>query len=150
MKIYSAGIFTLLVLSAQLLVCLSCDDGWSEHNGHCYYVQDEKMNFVDAQCACNANDAYLVKMDDQAESDFVTGLISDTVWIGTRRAVVDCGCSKWFMIHGLTQAVFTSWSPSEPNNSGGTEHCVEIRICNNLWNDQTCSDELKSVCEKAN
>ncbi|XP_070548000.1 perlucin-like protein isoform X1 [Ptychodera flava] len=150
MKITSAVIVTLLVLSAHLLVCLCCDDGWSEYNGHCYYYEEEEMNFVDAQCACKANDAYLVKLDDQAESDFVTGIITENTWIGTRRALTDCDCAKWFMIHDLTEVPFTSWSPDEPNNSGGTENCVEIWMKDYLWNDRTCSLERKSMCEKEN
>ncbi|XP_070551218.1 hepatic lectin-like [Ptychodera flava] len=147
MTIFSASIFTLLFLGAHLILCSCCEDGWTEHSGHCYYVEQGKMTFDDAQCACNANDAYLVKLDNQAETDFVTGLLKDTFWIGTRRACVGGDSNIWLMIHDLTEATFTSWSPHEPNNSGGNENCVEIRT-SNLWNDLECSDELKSVCER--
>ncbi|XP_070547030.1 perlucin-like protein [Ptychodera flava] len=148
MKIPSACLVTLLVLSAHLLVCLCCDDGWSEYNGHCYYFEEDKMGFDDAQCACNANGAYLVKLDDQDESDFVTGtMMSDSTWIGTRRGIVDSGCSKWFMIHDMSEVPFTNWSPDEPNNDGD-ENCVEIRTSDYLWNDLSCTHGMKSVCEK--
>ena len=40
---------------------------------------------------------------------------------------------------------FRRWSPEEPNNENGGEHCVEM-YDNGLWNDVGCHNLIKAVC----
>ncbi|XP_070546868.1 perlucin-like protein [Ptychodera flava] len=143
MKIHQAGILVFLAMSSTLV--MSCDYGWSEYNGHCYYVEPNEMDFKEAQYACYNQGAYLTKVTDQAESDFVNGLSTDNAWIGIRRG---CGCENWALVYDSSLVLFTDWGEGEPNNDLGDEDCVEARVITSKWNDLACHRKLKSICEK--
>ena len=45
-----------------------------------------------------------------------------------------------------TPVQFTKWSPSEPNNAGGNEDCVEYNTYTNAWNDNSCYITNAFIC----
>jgi hypothetical protein len=45
---------------------------------------------------------------------------------------------------------YDNWAPSEPNNHLGSEYCVQTRPgewWEGRWNDISCNEESKSICE---
>ncbi len=47
--------------------------------------------------------------------------------------------------------LFRFWFKGEPDNYDGDEDCIELnyeRKTLNSWNDRSCSDKIKGVCEK--
>ena len=70
------------------------------------------------------------------------------VWIGVYR-------KSGTMFHevGGEEIFFKNWEPSEPNNSGGQENCVELRdlpyfTITGGWNDRPCSIDRHYVCQR--
>ncbi|MEM6966530.1 MAG: lectin-like protein, partial [Bacteroidota bacterium] len=53
-----------------------------EFNGHKYYLSNDISRPVDAQANAEANNGYLVVINDQAENDFIQQNISELVYIG--------------------------------------------------------------------
>ena len=52
----------------------------------------------------------------------------------------------------LALSNFRYWDEGEPNDTGGKEDCVEIRVRGDPlrnWNDGTCNFEQIYICEKA-
>lgn len=43
---------------------------------------------------------------------------------------------------------YTNWGPTEPNNEGGNEHCIDLYSnINYKWNDHSCVKERYFICE---
>jgi hypothetical protein len=43
--------------------------------------------------------------------------------------------------------VYENWNDNEPNNCGDNENCV-LASPNGKWNDLTCTDGRRTICEK--
>lgn len=77
----------------------------------------------------------------------------DMIWLGAHNMFEQNG---WVTVEGETlgSSGYVDWSkgcdgyPPEPNNIGGTEHCLALYSkCQGL-NDYTCSARFPFVCEK--
>uniref|UniRef100_A0A182QWB7 C-type lectin domain-containing protein n=1 Tax=Anopheles farauti TaxID=69004 RepID=A0A182QWB7_9DIPT len=42
---------------------------------------------------------------------------------------------------------YTNWASTEPNNHGGTEHCMRMEYTSGKWYDLSCDLSLYYVCE---
>ncbi|KAM8755146.1 C-type mannose receptor 2-like isoform 2-T4 [Acanthopagrus schlegelii] len=71
---------------------------------------------------------------------------SQFAWIGLYD---DLDSWRWSLsdtrIYKDGETEFRRWSPKEPNNENGGEHCVEM-YDNGLWNDVGCHKLTKAVC----
>ena len=126
----------------------ACEENWHMYNGHCYYIEEDIMSFARARAGCLSKGADLAIVNDQEESDFLKGILSEGnwAWIGLRDVTRN---GNWQWIDG-SMATFVDWVPGEPNNfEGNQENCVHIRMeTNGQWNDWACWGEIKSICEK--
>lgn len=43
--------------------------------------------------------------------------------------------------------VYSNWSPNQPDNFKGIEHCVHVYPNGQKWNDIPCGDNYFYVCE---
>ena len=70
-------------LRTQSLVSGSCDPGWVLYGSECYFNNQEKLNWTDANQACITMHASLASIHSKEENDFIhylTGGVSS--WIG--------------------------------------------------------------------
>ncbi|KAL1261850.1 hypothetical protein QQF64_007115 [Cirrhinus molitorella] len=105
------------------------------------------MTWKDAEVTCLDHGGNLASVHSHGEHDFIKGLVksSKTFWIGGFDAVSE---GTWFWSDG-SKMKFTLWSPTEPNNQGGVEHCIETNFrAKGLWNDQKCTNKLTFVCAR--
>ncbi|GAB1609881.1 hypothetical protein Ahia01_001274000 [Argonauta hians] len=134
-----------------------CPKGWIYRPGSnsCYLITTIiRRPWVEAQLACQANEGYLLKIDDEKERHWILGEIgkiqstdasrTSEWWLGLndREKVM-----KWVWTDGTPvsqKAVI--WNDHEPNNWGGAEWCAEI------WghglNDKSCSIVQAYICER--
>lgn len=64
-------------------------------------------------------------------------------WIGGYRDVHDL--FRWTESNQIVN--YTNWSPSNPDNHGGNERCVEVNQ-DGFWNDLICKTRIPYICEK--
>ena len=68
-------------------------------------------------------------------------------YIGLFRVSESLGHSAFNTVRG-TKPSHSHWLEGEPNNHGGHEDCVEIRIIDGKWNDFPCTGySLHFICE---
>ncbi|KAI8508647.1 hypothetical protein Bbelb_137460 [Branchiostoma belcheri] len=142
----------------------ACQNGWSEHNSHCYKLMKDKAGWFVARSRCTNHGAYLVTINDSRENKFITSLILGApvgkfpqVWMGlhkTRR--------QWQWIDGsLLKYNYKNWAPGQPDNGLVTrEKCAGVYNKNGKnwifgkkrykgqWNDAPCGSRHLYVCEK--
>jgi hypothetical protein len=111
-----------LVLLALVFVASAAHatviSGPFEYNGHDYYVL-APQSWWDAEAEALTLGGHLAAINDQAEQDFVYGLIEGTVaphWIGFTDEDVE---GEWIWTND-NWVLYTNWSePFEPSNTGG-------------------------------
>jgi hypothetical protein len=109
-----------------------------------YVVCDEPASWLDAAATCQALGMQLAKVETAAENTFLYDTLgSGDYWIGLTDVDDE---NDWFWQDGEALS-FLDWGQGEPNNSGGIEHCGEIRAGDRDWNDQSCASSQAFVCE---
>ena len=84
-------------------------------------------------------------LNSQDEHQFVVTKVAQNTWIGLHRDPGDK--SRWLWVDG-SYAIYNNWGVGEPNDSGGTEDCVELfRPPQWKWNDINCDSRLSYICE---
>jgi cysteine-rich repeat protein len=117
-------------------------------NGHCYRVFSIAVPWKTAEESCQAwggapDLGHLVSIADTGEQMFVSGLITDSAWIGGNDIAVE-GDYTWT---DGTPWMFEQWAPNEPNGST-KENCVFMRTTGD-WDDHDCAYMWPSyVCER--
>ncbi|XP_017948241.1 hepatic lectin-like [Xenopus tropicalis] len=123
-----------------------CDSDWKGFDGNCYYIVTTKKAWTDARAACKLKNSDLVIINSEREQNFLSSItdMSD-FWIGLK-GNTDKNEWRWVdgTIHKLSEGF---WLKGEPNNSGGQEDCVHMRV-QKKWNDIVCSNQYKAICEK--
>nr|XP_039250734.1 LOW QUALITY PROTEIN: macrophage mannose receptor 1-like [Styela clava] len=133
--------------------CGSADDGtWIEYDGWCYLFNDFEMtNFHAAEDTCMTNGGHLISLHSHNEQSFVTGQLKTfnrtiRFWIGMQEFG---GVDGEFVWLDGTPIDFVNWNPGEPNDTKGSEQCVEILQRNGKWNDGNCALEIAGyICKK--
>ena len=114
-----------------------------------YFVCSSPLSWDDAKVACEGVGQALVHLEDQAENDFVAGLLSSASWIGASDVAAE-GEWRWCDDDALfwsgdaagTAGGFESWGSGEP----GADNCARMGVGGN-WSAAACSDVLPYVCE---
>jgi hypothetical protein len=108
-----------------------------------YRYYDMTRTWTQARDICVADGAHLVVIDDADENAYVRSLSSRILWIGLNDRAVE-GRFVWVTGAPVT---YTNWQSGEPNDYGlSGEDCVEM-YTSGLWNDESCGDSLRFVCE---
>ena len=136
--------------SATCVRCATCTGVADPATGHCYTLVETTRARAAAQADCAAGGGHLVALDRPGEWAVVAPLWTSpfaATWIGLVRAVD--GQNQWAWESGAPYEVAAaSWNPGEPNDSGGTEDCVEAGGAEGRWNDLACGNARRAICER--
>eukprot|EP00964_Phaeocystis_antarctica_P054976 scaffold32325_cov65-Phaeocystis_antarctica.AAC.1 len=106
----------------------------------------DTLSWGDANAACLAAGLQLATVQSAAQNALlVTAAAGNHVWIGGTDAASE---GAWVWSPSNTPLSYTNWYPSEPNNSGG-EDCL-MGNYGGKWNDGTCTEKNKYVCQQPN
>lgn len=134
-----------------------CDQGGIKRDltNHCYWKFGDDRSWNEALVACQAlgGGAHLATITNNGERDFVDDIVDPDAkyWLGGHDFALE-GTFVW-----ITGEAFPTdlWNDGEPNNGGiGSEQdCVSAYAdngeSNDDFDDESCDDELDSVCERA-
>ncbi|XP_022089921.1 perlucin-like protein [Acanthaster planci] len=130
----------LFLTAVTVVLGANCPAGYYKRfGGNCYKIWAEKKRWAEAHILCGTENAHLVTLNDQLESDWV-----NSFFINNRRH--DCGKYYWIGLTDLpnegvwtwladnSPVHYTKWNTGEPNNSGD-EDGVQVDSELNKWND---------------
>ncbi|XP_063413977.1 perlucin-like protein isoform X2 [Mytilus trossulus] len=124
-----------------------CSPGWKEHANHCYNFISTPVTWNEAERACRKIGGYLVKVDNESESNWLkqeANVEEKSFWAGA----ADFNEGDWRWIVDFSNVTFTDWHTGQPDNSGGHEDCLEIeKSYNYQWNDVVCTIQNGYICE---
>ncbi|PIO69421.1 lectin C-type domain protein [Teladorsagia circumcincta] len=143
-----------------------CQSGWT------YFAQTNSCyknflwaSFGNAENICKGNGGHLASIHSLEENNFVATLGmsgmaytngANLTWIGLKQATYPTS-KDWSWTDG-SPVYFMFWAPSQPDDAGGSEHCVEIFSDHigkdpaedgnyQRWNDISCATNMRSyVC----
>ncbi|XP_063787580.1 hepatic lectin-like isoform X2 [Pseudophryne corroboree] len=128
----------------------SCDPGWLQFDGSCYYLTLSKSNWNKSRSVCIKKGADLAVITSEREQNFLTtksaANYGKRFWIGLHDAIEE---GVWIWVDGTNyEASYTSWKEGEPNDHFGDEDCVHLWTAGE-WNDVYCTyDDSYAICEK--
>jgi hypothetical protein len=131
--------------------------------GHDYLLCAETRSWFDAHGGCVAIGMRLVRIDDASENQWlfdnavVAGGRESRVWLGASDLAAE-GEWRWtdgelMWLGGIDGAaqndLFVGWSPREPNNVNGLEHCASLETNSSTpeWFDRQCHLAEGYACE---
>ncbi|XP_062594004.1 perlucin-like, partial [Saccostrea cucullata] len=128
----------------------ACPNHWMRYSNNCYlFVTRYPMEWIDAMTFCKAYGAILAEPKTYYVNDFLrheARRLRGYFWLGGSDIFIE---RTWMWMGSNTRIKFSAWGPGEPNNSGGSEHCMLVaENVNYLWNDGHCQSRLKFICEK--
>ncbi|XP_014906843.1 macrophage mannose receptor 1 [Poecilia latipinna] len=131
----------------------NCPAGWMRFKDKCFMFKgkkdDIKANWSHARSWCRGQGGELAIIDNQYENDFVASYLKDLelpTWIGLSDLLVE---NQYAWSDGASPVLYTNWNEHEPNNAGGTEHCVAMThgtLATGKWNDDACHKDHSFVC----
>ncbi|XP_078392266.1 CD209 antigen-like protein C [Cetorhinus maximus] len=130
-------------LCPMLRICSEslCPSGWKVHNHHCYRFSTERVNWNSAKRKCESLNSHLIIINTEQEQKSIKHY-RGTYWIGLTNRESE---RNWKWVDG-TPVSFTRWDQGEPNNWYVNENCAIIRSAD--WNDVSCSNHFRFICEK--
>ena len=112
------------------------------HNSHSYYLSNEASDWYTARSKARELGGYLVSINNEAENNFVYGLLPDwNYWIG----LSDEGQEGYWQWESGEPYGYSNWALNEPNNLGNEDY--GLYWGNNQWNDGGGSDNRKYILE---
>jgi hypothetical protein len=123
----------------------TCTTG-TYYNGACYIFVSSLQTFNQAESYCQTQGGNLAAVQSSADNSFMQSLAagSANTWLGATN--LSTGYYVWESGGDLS---YLNWSPGEPNNDGGNEHCLEM-YSSGLWNDVNCGKSFASICQISN
>ncbi|GFR65754.1 lectin C-type domain containing protein [Elysia marginata] len=120
--------------------------------GRRYYVSKvvAPFNIQAADSLCSMLDGYLVEINSMDEFNFVHKFVKHVGGSGHfftgGNDIEEEGV--WRFWHSKKLVNFFNWKvSSQPDNAGGIEDCIEIRLSHKGFNDWVCNSKAKFVCE---
>ncbi len=111
---------------------------------------NQTVKFQEAEKICESNNATMVSIHSDEENEFIRSYIekhpdyTTRVWIGLKRNISDPQEYVWV---DKSQFDYRKWSINEPDNAGGNEPYVVMRINGNgLWN-YSSDNNYTFICE---
>lgn len=124
--------------------CQGCALGLRD--GHAYYYCDAAMGWDAARTFCMQFAADLVKLDDQAEQDFLLAEplpAAPVFYLGLN----DVETEGTFVWTDGSAPSFTAWGMGEPNDALDGEDCAQLAVATGAWNDIACATAGAFICE---
>ncbi|XP_013122862.2 CD209 antigen-like protein E [Oreochromis niloticus] len=128
----------------------TCPEGWSNFNHSCYLLSESSGSWDAARKDCRDRQADLVVINSPEEQTAILKIATEEAWIGLNDKEQE-GTWKW--VDG-TPLTLMYWKQNQPDNGGGVpkwgeEDCVHFSgNKKQSWNDRSCSDNYKWICEK--
>ncbi|XP_049459415.1 macrophage mannose receptor 1 [Epinephelus fuscoguttatus] len=132
-----------------------CPAGWMIFKNKCFMFKgkknDIKGSWKFARNWCKDQGGQLAVIDNQYENDFVSSYQRDLelpTWIGLSDKVAE---NQYAWSDGVSPVLYTNWNDNEPNNAGGTEHCVAMTnsyVMSSKWNDDACHKNYSFACSR--
>ncbi|XP_056596738.1 CD209 antigen-like protein C [Triplophysa dalaica] len=132
-----------------------CEDGWTAHDGNCYFFSSEMQTWFVSCLSCGALDAHLVIIETEKEQVFLRSQIKVYHWIGLNDLDTE-GRWVWVSNQTLEETGLQFWlkresGQNEPDNWKGEdssgENCAITRILDH-WSDVPCKRNFNFICEK--
>ncbi|XP_078392737.1 hepatic lectin-like [Cetorhinus maximus] len=105
----------------------------------------ESKEWNSAKLQCESLNSHLIIINTEQEQNFMEKSIENNpgdYWIGLTDRESE---GNWKWVDG-SPVSFTRWGQGEPNNWNGNENCAIIKTRG--WNDYSCSDQFRFICEK--
>ncbi|XP_071136766.1 galactose-specific lectin nattectin-like [Mytilus edulis] len=130
-----------------LSVSLSCQSGWHKFGNNCYYISNVANSWNDSEVTCIKNGSMLAEVKSSCENDFLKTKVNGSLeyWIGGTDIQNE---NLWIWSSSETKLTFFDWSPNQPNNYYGGQHCLEFNY-KSAWNDKECALLRPFICEKS-
>ncbi|KAK9978822.1 hypothetical protein ABG768_020560 [Culter alburnus] len=128
--------------------CGACREGWSAFECRCFKFFNIPQTWSRAEKFCLYYKGNLASVHSHDEYMFIQRMIRQTThatpftWIGGHDAPEE---GHWLWSDGKKMN-YQIWSPGNPSNYLGKEHCLEINYDNGNWNDDNCSVQKPFVC----
>ncbi|XP_066577441.1 C-type Lectin CRL [Amia ocellicauda] len=125
---------------------------WTQIEDSCFMFFADAKSFEDAEkmCRCQSESAHLASVHSVCENTGVFKLIHKhskshaRTWLGGFRFPQ----SNAFMWIDGSSWSYENWSPGNPDNTKGKEHCIEMNWSKNeKWNDHVCTELKPFVCK---
>jgi len=112
-----------------------------------YYATNQKMTWSDGTNFCKSIGLEMATARNYIENTVLSDNFPDC-WLGGVRSTANNMNWVWENANQGPPVECTFWNPpSEPNNWGGSESCIQMYY-SSKWNDFDCSHKLKIVCER--
>ena len=116
----------LTVFHNQLSVANQCPSGWSLHKNSCYLIPEVTATWLGANSICPSIDSRArlasVHLDNhQFLADMVAASDAEYVFVGGARLKLGATNFGW---QDGTPFDYANWSPGQPDNKNGIEHCL--------------------------
>ncbi|XP_078507015.1 uncharacterized protein LOC144767472 isoform X1 [Lissotriton helveticus] len=124
----------------------SCPVNWIYHSGNCYFFSTDTLNWTDSRDNCRRMDSQLAVIKNGDEETFIEHRGKDRIWIGLSKQQN----GQWIWEDG-TLLCDRFWQCGEPNNTEGSESCVELFTVSSTslgWNDDECQKFKFSLCKR--
>ena len=150
---------------------VDCGAGWTSYKEKCYRLFPAPLSWTSASAQCEANSGHLASAPNRETEDFLVGLAKNfssgfyriSFWIGGYRREDDCQwngekwewqCNEEWQWKDGSPWNYTNWAIAEPNNLGGKEHHLELRMISvwteydrRNWNDEHHKKQNGYICQ---
>ncbi len=127
-----------------------------EYQGNAYFFCTNNLTWMEARGRCRSEPrGDLVRIDDQAEADFIVSQLQAESWIGASDSGLE-GLWRWAdngvpFWQGVTDgstvlSQYASWAPGQPDAASTDEDCAKMSG-DGSWSDQDCGNVAAFVCE---
>jgi hypothetical protein len=126
------------------------------YQGGDYYFCTNSLTWPEARAKCRAYPrGDLVRIDDQAEGNFVTSTLAGESWLGASDVALE-GLWRWsdnavpFWHGGAAGSPvlgkYANWASGQPDSASPDEDCAAL-LLDGTWRDQNCHNVAGFVCE---
>ena len=122
-----------------------CETGWTKFGMNCYKKSEDYKDWETARSTCISLGGDLLSILSQEEQDFIASLHTAGGYAyGGGNDRTDEGTFSWIDGSAWT---YDYWRSGEPNDYGGNEDCMSIRV-DGEWNDVPCQNSYLYICKK--
>ncbi|XP_058497986.1 galactose-specific lectin nattectin-like [Solea solea] len=130
----------------------SCPDGWLQFSNKCFIYYSDHREWGEAESFCMDIGGNLAKVEDIAEVTFLNSHLKEVtkevkrVWIGGHDKFLK---GQWMWTDGSAGPAmgWKLWSPGQPSDSSGAEHCMEMNYLGGM-NDDKCHEKKPFICSR--